>query len=238
VIRRPDRAAGRARRRARAAALAGLVLLTAPARGVEADPFAACRGCHEIGPGARNGIGPHLDGLIGRPAASIEGFAYSGALRRLGAEGLVWTAETLDAYLARPASFAPGLRMSFDGVDDPAARAALIAWIGAASAAAPAADPNAPAPPREEMAAAALALDGDAAYGEFLAGECVGCHQATGRADGIPSIVGWPRDAFVRALFAYKTNVRSHEIMRSVTNRLGDEEIAALAAYFGGLTPQ
>jgi cytochrome c len=203
-----------------------------------AEPFADCRGCHEIGPGARNGIGPHLDGLIGRRAASLEGFAYSSALRRLGAEGLVWTAETLDAYLARPSAVAPGLRMSFEGIADPAARAALIAWIGEASRAAPAADPDAPAPPRPEMATAALAIEGDAAYGEFLAGECTGCHQVSGRADGIPSIVGWPRDAFVRALFDYKTNVRSHEIMRSVTARLGDEEIAALAAYFGGLAPQ
>jgi cytochrome c len=222
------------------AALAVLLALGLAAAAAAADDrvFRACKPCHQIGPGARNGVGPHLDGLIGRPAAAVPGFAYSEALRAKAAEGLVWTAETLDAYLARPAAFAPGLRMSFRGMPDPAERAALIAWIAAASTAAPAPDPNAEAAPRAEIAAAAIALPGDAAYGEYLSSECVGCHQLSGRADGIPSIVGWPRDAFVRALVDYRTNVRSHEIMRSVTGRLGDEEIAALAAFFGRLAPQ
>jgi cytochrome c553 len=58
-------------------------------------------------------------------------------------------------------------------------------------------------------------LEGDPEYGEYLAGECVTCHQATGHADGIPSIVGLPKDYFViRSLFEYRTNVRSNEVMK------------------------
>ena len=47
--------------------------------------------------------------------------------------------------------------------------------------------------------------------------------------------VGWPREDFIRALFEYKTNVRSHPVMQMITSNLGDEEVAALAAYFNRL---
>ena len=80
--------------------------------------------------------------------------------------------------------------------------------------------------------------EGDPEYGEYLAGECVTCHQPSGHADGIPSIVGLPKDYFVRALFEYKTNVRSNEVMKLRVANLANEEIAALAAYFSGLEPQ
>lgn len=90
----------------------------------------------------------------------------------------------------------------------------------------------------EEFADIVLRIEGDRDYGEYLAGECVTCHQITGHSDGIPPIVGLPRDYFIRALFEYKTNVRSNEVMKLRVANLGNEEIASLAAYFSSLTPE
>jgi cytochrome c len=71
-----------------------------------------------------------------------------------------------------------------------------------------------------------------------LSGDCVTCHQTTGQVAGIPSIVGLPKDYFIRAMFEYKTNVRSNEVMKLRVANLANEEIAALAAYFGSLQPK
>jgi cytochrome c len=207
-----------------------------PARGE--DLFRACTPCHQIGSGARNGVGPHLDALFGRVAGSLDGFQYSSAMRKKGKAGLVWDAAALDTYLTQPQTMVPGTRMSFRGMPDPQDRAHLIAFLQQASASDPASDPTAAAAPRADMATAVLEIEGDPDYGEYLASECVTCHQPSGRTEGIPSIVGWPKDAFVRALFEYKNNVRSHQVMRMITTNLGNEEIAALAAYFAQLSPQ
>lgn len=225
-------------------AFAIALLSTAPAAAQPGDPdagetvFGACKACHQVGAGARNGIGPHLDALFGRRAGSLAGFKYSNAMKTHGADGLVWNAETLDRYIADPPAMIPGTRMSYRGLADATQRNDLIAFLKIATTASPAPDPSAAASPRQEIGAAAMALAGDPAYGEYLASECVTCHQASGHADGIPSIVGWPKDAFIRALFEYKTNVRRHEVMKLMTTNLGNEEIASLAAYFGKLVPQ
>lgn len=75
---------------------------------------AQCLGCHSLVPGEHL-AGPSLHGLIGRPAGSVEDFDYSPALRD--AE-LTWNAETLDAFLAGPDDFLPGIRMVFWGLDE------------------------------------------------------------------------------------------------------------------------
>jgi cytochrome c len=80
-----------------------------------------------------------------------------------------------------------------------------------------------------------LSIDGDAAYGEYLGGECFTCHQQSGNAYGIPPIVGLPTDYAVQALVEYKLGVRSNDVMKLMTVRLSDEEIAALAAYFSAM---
>ena len=77
-----------------------------------------------------------------------------------------------------------------------------------------------------------LAIVGDAEYGEYLAGDCKGCHQADGSYDGIPSITGWDSESFVWAMQSYKQKARKHPVMQMLAERLSDEEIAALAAYF------
>ena len=213
----------------------------APA-GAADEVFKPCATCHEIGPDAWHKVGPHLDGLFGRTAGSLEDFRYSDSMRAAGAAGLVWSAETLDDYLQRPRDFIKGNRMSFRGMPKAEDRAALISWIETASQQAPAQDPVTNGAPADGLvrsfADIVLQIDGDPEYGEYLAGECVTCHQATGHADGIPSIVGLPKEYFVTALFEYRTNVRSNEVMKLRVANLANDEIAALAAYFSSLDPQ
>ena len=76
---------------------------------------------------------------------------------------------------------------------------------------------------------------GDKALGEYLSSECVTCHQLTGQYQGIPPIVAWPEETFVAVMNGYRLKVRPNPVMQTIAARLSDEEIAALAAYFGSL---
>lgn len=73
------------------------------------------------------------------------------------------------------------------------------------------------------------------AYGEHLSGECTTCHRVDGTDNGIPSIVGWPAEAFVAVLVSYRDGERTNPAMVSVAKSLEEDQMAALAAYFGSL---
>ncbi|MEQ9261318.1 MAG: c-type cytochrome [Roseovarius sp.] len=196
--------------------------------------FQKCKGCHEVGKGAENRIGPHLNGLFGRRAGSLEGYRYSKSFERLGASGYEWHADTLDAFLENPRALASGTRMSFRGMEDAEDRQNLVAYLRGFSdnpANIPEADPTATASDHD-VDPEILAIVGDPEYGAYLSSECTTCHQADGGDHGIPSIVFWPKQDFVVAMHAYKNKQRNHPVMQMVAGRLGDEEIAALAAYF------
>lgn len=90
--------------------------------------FAQCQACHTVVKGARSMVGPNLFGVVGRKAGSVDGFAYSPAMK---ASGIVWTAAKVDAYLAGPAKFIPGNRMPYAGLANPKDRADLIAYLKA-----------------------------------------------------------------------------------------------------------
>jgi cytochrome c len=90
--------------------------------------YERCQGCHSID---RNRAGPRHRGLFGRRAGTVPGFEYSKAMRR---SGIVWTAVTLDRFLAAPLKAVPGTIMGFDGVKDPRERADLIAYLKRATA--------------------------------------------------------------------------------------------------------
>ncbi len=81
------------------------------------------------------------------------------------------------------------------------------------------------------------AVAADKAFGEYLSSECVTCHQLSGRYEGIPPIVGWPEPIFVEVMDDYRQKKRANTIMQTVADRLSPEEVAALAAYFGSLSP-
>ena len=77
---------------------------------------------------------------------------------------------------------------------------------------------------------------GDRELGQYLSSECVTCHQASGRqTGGVPAITGWPHDQFVAVMLSYKNRDRDHQLMHTIAARLSNEDIDALAAYFGGL---
>lgn len=196
-----------------------------------------CASCHEIGEGARNRIGPRLNGLFGRTAGTVEGVKYSPNMIRMGNDGLTWTAQTLDPYIENPRALVSKTRMSFRGLSDAQERADLIAYLrdfSASPANIPEAAPTA-LPTDHDLDPAILALQGDPEYGEYLASECQTCHQSSGANDGIPGITGWPVEDFVVAMHAYKRKLRPHPVMQMMAGRLNDEEIAALAAYFKDL---
>ncbi len=67
--------------------------------------FKKCSACHRVGEGAKNLVGPVLNGVIGRPAGTAEGFAYSTLNKSTGENGLVWTEELIFTYLEEPNTF-------------------------------------------------------------------------------------------------------------------------------------
>lgn len=72
--------------------------------------FAACASCHQVGPAARSGFGPHLNGVFGRPAGSLPGYSYSPAMKNA---RVVWNQATLAAFIDEPGAVVPGTQMRF-----------------------------------------------------------------------------------------------------------------------------
>ncbi len=81
-----------------------------------------CGACHSL---ERNRIGPMHKGVFGRPAGSAAGFTYSDAVA---ASDIVWTDETLDAWLTNPEAVIPGQRMFFR-LSSATDRADIIAFL-------------------------------------------------------------------------------------------------------------
>lgn len=196
-----------------------------------------CKTCHQIGPDARNRIGPQLNGIFGRRAGSVEGFKYSKSMDRAHGDGLTWTLETLDPYIENPKALLSGTRMNFRGMEDPKDRADLLAYLRAFSDNPVDIPESAPTAigTDHDLDPAILAIVGDPEYGEYLSSECTTCHQVDGEDKGIPAITLWPEEDFVVAMHAYKSKIRPHPVMQMLAGRLSDEEIAALAAYFAQL---
>lgn len=218
-----------------AAGLASANELGDPDKGAEV--FKKCKSCHQVGDGAKNRVGPQLNGIFGRPAGSLDGAIYSKSMLRAGDDGLIWTEETLDAFIENPKALISKTRMSFRGISDIKERSHLLAYLRVFSddpANIPEAEPTATATDHD-LDPAILALKGDPEYGEYLASECLTCHQISGNSDGIPAITGWPTEDFVVAMHAYKRKLRPHPVMQMMAGRLSDEEIAAIAAYFKDL---
>ena len=99
-------------RRTHAALAAALLLAPALARADDPVPayFDACTSCHNDSPTA---LGPDLHGVVGRKAGTLDGYRFSGPMKR---SGLVWTQQTLIEYLQDPQGIVPGNRMPSDGV--------------------------------------------------------------------------------------------------------------------------
>jgi cytochrome c2 len=90
--------------------------------------YRQCQACHQI-ENERNGVGPHLVGVVGREIASVDGFNYSDALA--GLDG-AWTLDELSAWIENPREYAPGNRMGYQGLSDEQDRANLMAYLQSA----------------------------------------------------------------------------------------------------------
>ena len=75
-------------------------------------------------------------------------------------------------------------------------------------------------------------IAGDVEYGEYLAGECLTCHQSSDNSGRVPPIHNLSPDYFINALLEYQSGTRSNSVMQSISSALGAEEIAALSAVF------
>lgn len=89
--------------------------------------FNKCRACHDVK--GKNKVGPHLDGIIGRTAGTVEGFKYSDAMKAKGEEGLVWNEETIEAYMKDPKGYIPNNKMAFAGLKKDEDIENLIAYL-------------------------------------------------------------------------------------------------------------
>lgn len=77
--------------------------------------FNQCRACHAVGEGAKNQVGPTLNGVIGRKSGSVEGFNYSEAMKN---SGKTWDEATFAEYIANPKGYIPGNKMVYVGLKD------------------------------------------------------------------------------------------------------------------------
>ena len=154
-----------------------------------ADPAAGegvarkCTACHVFAEGGKNGAGPALHGIVGRPIAGDATFGYSAGLKEHAVENPTWTYEELNGFLWNPRKHVSGTSMGFAGLKKPEERAQMIAYLRSVS-------PNAPPlpDPAEEAPAegAEGAADGEAKPAAAGAAEPVTpAANETGKADAI-----------------------------------------------------
>ena len=112
-------------------AFALLLAALAAAPADAADPergeqlWRKCASCHTLEPNGRNRAGPRLHGIFGRTAGGVADYPYSEALKK---SGIVWTEETLNAYIKDAEAFVPGTKM-YGGLSQDADRADLLAFL-------------------------------------------------------------------------------------------------------------
>ena len=88
--------------------------------------FAKCKICHQIGEGAKNMVGPVLNGVVGRHAGVYPGYHYSDANKN---SGITWDEATLKEYLKDPKAKVPGTKMVFPGLKSDEDIANVIAYL-------------------------------------------------------------------------------------------------------------
>lgn len=93
--------------------------------------FRKCKACHQIGDGAKNRTGPHLNGLIGRTVGGVDGFKYSNVFQDAASEGRTWDTDSLAEFLAKPKAYMKGTKMAFAGLKSEEDIAAVTAYIEA-----------------------------------------------------------------------------------------------------------
>jgi cytochrome c len=85
-----------------------------------------CKVCHQIGEGAKNLVGPVLNGVIGRKSGSVDGYNYTEANK---GSGLTWDEATFKEYVTNPRAKVPGTKMIFPGLPKESDRDNLFAYL-------------------------------------------------------------------------------------------------------------
>lgn len=91
--------------------------------------FRKCKSCHQVGEGAKNRVGPILNGVVGADAGLVDGFKYSKALTAMAEGGLVWSEAELAAFLEKPKGYMKGTKMSFAGLKKEDDQLAVIEYL-------------------------------------------------------------------------------------------------------------
>ncbi|MGO9674299.1 MAG: c-type cytochrome [Methylocella sp.] len=121
----------------RFASMVAMLALTAPVAGAwaaDGDPAAGealfkqkCAVCHKVGEGAKNFVGPELNGIVGRKAGAVEGYSYSDGVKNA---GWTWDADKLNTWLTNPKADIASTKMIFPGLPKDSDRANVIAYLG------------------------------------------------------------------------------------------------------------
>lgn len=88
--------------------------------------FVVCKACHQIGEGAKNVVGPVLNGVIGRKAGTVPGYTYSAANKN---SGITWDEPTFREYIKDPKAKIPGTKMVYAGLKDEQKTSDLFAFL-------------------------------------------------------------------------------------------------------------
>ncbi|WP_181704188.1 c-type cytochrome [Chthonobacter albigriseus] len=92
--------------------------------------FKKCQACHAVGEGAKNKVGPALNGVVGsKIGAHPADYQFSKVLKEMGDAGKVWDEATLTEWLKNPKAFAPGTKMAFAGLKKDDELADVIAYL-------------------------------------------------------------------------------------------------------------
>ncbi len=217
-----------------------------------------CVACHNFNDGGKNGIGPNLYGVVNAPHAAHAGYEYSNALK---AKAGPWTYDELNAWLKKPAAYAPGTKMSYAGLTDPAKRADIIDYLRsmaatpeplpavpagavAATGASKQASASVPVPPSggapagvQPIAARLGSADPDAGKASTLKLGCIACHGfAEGGKNGIGpnlyGVVGGPIGSRVET-YSYSAALKAHAGEKWTYDEL-DQWLAKPAAFAAG----
>jgi cytochrome c len=112
--------------------LAGVIVIASSAGALAQDvaagenSFKKCLPCHRIGEGAKNLVGPELNGLEGRKSGSAEGYSYTEANKN---SGITWDEAQFKEYITNPRAKIPGTKMVFAGISSENERSNLWSYL-------------------------------------------------------------------------------------------------------------